>query len=61
MGIADFMRVFQINQKTLIIISDYQGFAYLLMLSHKDSNLDRQIQKLQCYHYTMRQYLFPFF
>ena len=37
MGIADFMRVFQINQKTLIIISDYQGFAYLLMLSHKNT------------------------
>ncbi len=25
------------------------------MLSHQDSNLDRQNQKLQCYHYTMRQ------
>ena len=29
----------------------FKGF----LLSHKDSNLDRQIQKLQCYHYTMRQ------
>ena len=24
-------------------------------LPHKDSNLDTQIQNLQCYHYTMRQ------
>lgn len=27
-------------------------------MSHQDSNLDRQYQKLQCYHYTMRQSLF---
>ena len=26
-----------------------------LMLSYQDSNLDRQNQKLQCYHYTIRQ------
>gem|GEM_PF-3747728 len=26
----------------------------LVWLSHQDSNLDRQYQKLQCYHYTMR-------
>lgn len=25
------------------------------MLSYQDSNLDRQNQKLQCYHYTIRQ------
>ena len=24
-------------------------------LSYEDSNLDRQNQKLQCYHYTIRQ------
>ncbi len=24
-------------------------------LSYQDSNLDRQNQKLQCYHYTIRQ------
>ena len=28
------------------------------MLSNKDSNLDRQNQNLQCYHYTIRQSLF---
>ena len=27
------------------------------MLSYQDSNLDRQNQKLQCYHYTIRQSL----
>lgn len=25
-------------------------------LPHKDSNLNKQIQNLLCYHYTMRQY-----
>ena len=25
------------------------------MLSHQDSNLNKQNQKLLCYHYTMRQ------
>ena len=29
------------------------------MLSYQDSNLDRQNQKLQCYHYTIRQSLKP--
>ena len=29
--------------------------AALLPLSYEDSNLDRQNQKLQCYHYTIRQ------
>lgn len=24
-------------------------------LPHKDSNLNKQIQNLRCYHYTMRQ------
>ena len=27
----------------------------LLLLSHKDSNLNKQNQNLLCYHYTMRQ------
>ena len=27
------------------------------LLTHQDSNLDRQYQKLQCYHYTMGQKL----
>jgi hypothetical protein len=27
-----------------------------LMLTHKDSNLDRQNQNLQCYRYTMGQF-----
>ena len=31
----------------------------LFLLSHQDSNLDRQNQKLQCYHYTMRQSSVP--
>lgn len=26
------------------------------MLTHKDSNLDKQLQKLLCYHYTMGQF-----
>ena len=26
------------------------------MLSHQDSNLDKQIQRLVCYHYTMGQF-----
>lgn len=34
----------------------FQYFEKLFcLLSHQDSNLDRQNQKLQCYHYTMRQ------
>ena len=34
----------------------FQYFEKLFcFLSHQDSNLDRQNQKLQCYHYTMRQ------
>ncbi len=28
-------------------------------MSYQDSNLDRQNQKLQCYHYTMRQSSLP--
>ena len=32
-------------------------YCCFLLLSHKDSNLVRQNQKLQCYHYTMRQSL----
>ena len=31
------------------------------MLSYLDSNQDRQNQKLQCYHYTIRQSLCPGF
>ena len=27
----------------------------IILLSYQDSNLDRQNQKLQCYHYTIRQ------
>lgn len=30
------------------------GFAE--WLPHKDSNLNKQIQNLRCYHYTMRQW-----
>ena len=30
-----------------------------LGLSYQDSNLDRQNQKLQCYHYTIRQSYSP--
>lgn len=28
-----------------------------LRLAYQDSNLDRQNQNLQCYHYTISQYL----
>ena len=31
----------------------------ILMLSYLDSNQDRQNQKLQCYHYTIRQSYCP--
>ncbi len=31
----------------------------LPVLSYQDSNLDRQNQKLQCYHYTIRQSSLP--
>ena len=30
-----------------------------ILLSYQDSNLDRQNQKLQCYHYTIRQSYLP--
>ncbi len=44
------------QKKSLTIEFDYQGFrGSCFLLSHQDSNLDRQNQKLQCYHYTMRQ------
>ena len=33
--------------------------SVVLKLSYQDSNLDRQNQKLQCYHYTIRQSLLP--
>ena len=39
------------NRKSDLI----QNQIAFLLLSHQDSNLDRQNQKLQCYHYTMRQ------
>ncbi len=39
-----------------------QGISTVyFLLSHQDSNLVRQNQKLQCYHYTMRQSLVAFF
>ena len=31
------------------------SLRFFYLLSHQDSNLDRQNQNLQCYHYTMRQ------
>lgn len=30
-------------------------FRAIGLLTYQDSNLDRQIQKLQCYHYTISQ------
>ena len=33
--------------------------SVVLKLSYQDSNLDRQNQKLQCYHYTIRQSSLP--
>ncbi len=32
-----------------------RGIEVYVVLSYQDSNLDRQNQKLQCYHYTIRQ------
>ncbi len=32
------------------------GFFTWLLLSYQDSNLGRQNQNLQCYHYTIAQY-----
>ena len=36
-------------------LSGWQGIEVYFVLSYQDSNLDRQNQKLQCYHYTIRQ------
>lgn len=33
----------------------FQGVYSYFLLSHQDSNLDKQNQKLLCYHYTMGQ------
>ena len=33
-----------------------EELSLLSLLSHKDSNLNKQDQNLLCYHYTMRQY-----
>ena len=41
-------------RKNPLIIGDYQGVEGG-WLSYLDSNQDRQNQKLQCYHYTIRQ------
>ena len=35
----------------------FAGLYFADWLSYQDSNLDRQNQKLQCYHYTIRQSL----
>ena len=36
----------------------YKSSVYLnILLTHLDSNQERQNQNLQCYHYTMGQYL----
>ena len=32
-----------------------KSFSNPRWLPHKDSNFDKQIQNLLCYHYTMRQ------
>lgn len=42
-------------QTTTANKKDEQFLVRLFLLSHEDSNLDRQNQKLQCYHYTIRQ------
>lgn len=38
-------------------IQKKEELSLLSLLSHKDSNLNKQDQNLLCYHYTMRQYL----
>ena len=48
--------IFTLKQQSPDYQSDNQGIFNYILLSHKDSNLNRQIQKLQCYHYTMRQF-----
>lgn len=37
-------------------IQKKRSFRSSSLLSHKDSNLNKQDQNLLCYHYTMRQY-----
>lgn len=37
-------------------IQKKRSFCSSSLLSHKDSNLNKQDQNLLCYHYTMRQY-----
>ena len=37
-------------------IQKKEELSLLSLLSHKDSNLNKQDQNLLCYHYTMRQY-----
>gem|GEM_PF-2550198 len=49
------MLTISILKKTVEI--HFLNFNRRISLSHQDSNLDRQNQKLQCYHYTMRQSL----
>ena len=51
------MSILQIKKPVEFHILKFNRLSGLFLLSHKDSNLDRQIQKLQCYHYTMRQFL----
>ena len=38
-------------------IQKKRSFRSSSLLSHKDSNLNKQDQNLLCYHYTMRQCL----
>lgn len=47
-----FRRYKMIQKKKAPIINDYRS---LFLLSYQDSNLDKQNQKLLCYHYTIGQ------
>ena len=51
---VDFCFFYGGMRKNPLIIGDYQGVGGG-WLSYLDSNQDRQNQKLQCYHYTIRQ------
>ena len=45
----------QIN--SLLPATNSATHVYIFWLSNKDSNFDKELQRLLCYHYTIGQYL----
>ena len=57
-NMGDVKRTIKLGQKSLVQLMKNKKTAVhglLKWLPHKDSNLNKQIQNLRCYHYTMRQ------